>query len=94
MNIYEATFIFYTDEEKVKNGKELVKKELSQQGAKILKEDDLGERELAYLVKKESRGHYHYFELELEPSAVEVLDKTFKLSSDILKYLFIRKDKK
>ena len=92
MNTYEATFIFYTDEERLKKGKELVKKEFTQQKAKFLKEDDLGERELAYLIKKESRGRYHYFEVELEPSSIEVLDKVFKLSTDILKYLFIRKN--
>ena len=94
MNDYEMTFVLYAEEERFKNGKEQVKKELEQVGAKIEKEEDLGDRSLAYPIKKEERGHYLYLETQISPEKVSDLDKNLKLASDVLKYLFIRKDNK
>lgn len=94
MNDYEMTFVLYAEEERFKNGKEQVKKELEQVGAKIEKEEDLGDRSLAYPIKKEERGHYLYFETQISPEKVSDLDKSLKLATDVLKYLFIRKDNK
>lgn len=91
MNKYEATFILYSEDERFKKGLESVKAELSKIGAKIQKEEDLGIRELAYLIKKESRGHYIYFELEADPAGVGSIDKNLNLNIDLLKYLFVRK---
>ncbi len=91
MNNYEATFIFFTEDERFKKGLEAVKAELSKINAVIKKEDDLGIRELAYIIKKEARAHYIYFELEANPAALEATYKNFNLNVDILKYLFIKK---
>ena len=91
MNKYEATFILYSEDERFKKGLDSVKAELSKIGAKIQKEEDLGIRELAYLIKKESRGHYFYFELGAEPAGVGSIDKNLNLNIDLLKYLFVRK---
>ena len=91
MNKYEATFIFYTEDERFKKGLDFVKAELAKINANIQKEDDLGIRELAYLIKKESRAHYIYFELEADPAALDGIYKNFNLNVDILKYLFIKK---
>ena len=92
MTTYEMTYIMYPEQERFQKGKELVSSELKSCGAKIVKEDDLGERELAYLVKNETKGHYYYMEAEMESEKIVDLEKTLKLSSEILKYLFIRKD--
>ena len=38
-------------------------------GCKVLKEEDMGDRLLAYEVKKSKRGFYVFYELEAEPGA-------------------------
>ena len=92
MNTYEITCIFPTREEEVASGRDAIKTELTKVQANVLKETDMGERVLAYPVKKQTRGHYILFEAEIDPSKIIELDKIFKLQSNILKYLFIKKE--
>jgi small subunit ribosomal protein S6 len=91
MRVYEAVLIFRTDSDLLAGGREFVKS-LFSGGCKVLKEEDMGDRLLAYQVKKSKRGFYVYYELEAEPETIHTLDKALKLRSEILKYLFIRKE--
>jgi small subunit ribosomal protein S6 len=50
----------------------------------------MGDRELAYIVKKEERGHYHLLNFQAEPSAIIKLDADLKLVKGILKYLIVK----
>lgn len=92
MRNYEIVFVFKDDEEAYKKGKELAKKELDRIEAVITKEDDMGSRELAYMVKKENRGHYHIYFIDADPEKVPSLERPFRMDSDILKFLIIRCD--
>jgi small subunit ribosomal protein S6 len=92
MRKYEVTFIFPPREEEFASGKEFVKQELTNSGSTITNEIDMGERDLAYPVKKQERGHYICYEIETAPEKIADLDKAFKLQSSILKYLFIKLD--
>ena len=60
MRKYEVTFIFRTEEDRMSAAKEAVKSILEKKSVKILKEEDLGERTLAYEIKKQSRGRYFF----------------------------------
>ena len=91
MRVYEAVFVFRPAEELYKQGVELIKNELNRVEAKIIKEDDIGARDLAYEVKKESRGHYHYFEAEIDPLKINDISKEIKLMDPVLKHLFVKK---
>ena len=90
MRKYEATFIFRTEEDAYARGKQLINKEFSGADVKVLKEDDWGIRQLAYPVMKESKGHYFYFDIEVAPDKILEMEKNIRLSSDVLKYLFVR----
>ena len=92
MRKYELVFVFKDDEEAYKQGKELVTAELTRIEAVISKEDDMGSRDLAYIVKKETRGHYYIYFIDADPEKVQSLDRSFRLSREILKYLVVRKD--
>ncbi|MBI9108385.1 MAG: 30S ribosomal protein S6 [Spirochaetales bacterium] len=92
MRNYEVVFIFRTEVDAYKSGLDKVKEELQKAGATIVKEDDLGDRELAYPIKKESRGHYHFFDLELKPDQIVQIEKNIKLISEVLKFLFVKKE--
>lgn len=92
MNAYEVTFLFPQNEESFKTGLQKVKDEFAKAGAAVTKEDDLGIKNLAYLVKKQTKAHYYYFEIETAPNTVLPMEKVFNISTDILKYLFVRKE--
>ena len=83
MRTYELTCIFRTDEDNLAKGKELVKAEFEKQSVKILKETDMGTRELAYVIKKETKGHYYFYEIKFNRIK---LSKWISISS--MKHLF------
>lgn len=92
MRTYELTCIFRTDEDNFTKGKELVKAEFEKHSAKILKETDMGTKELAYIMKKETKGHYYFYEIEVLSDKISVMDKHFQLETSFLKYLFVKKE--
>ncbi len=92
MRNYDAVFIFRTEADAYKGGLEKVKEEFSKVGAVITKEDDMGDRELAYLIKKESRGHYYLFDVQLAPDSIAKIDKAVKLFNEVLKFMFVKRD--
>ncbi len=90
MRNYEFTVICYADSEKLDAAKQLLEKLLGDAGAKITKLDDIGLRTLAYPIKKEEEGHYLYYELQMDPAQVAAVEAQLRLSTLILKYLFVR----
>ena len=68
----------------------MVKKLLGEDG-KVEKEDLWGSRDLAYPIKRQSKGFYAHFELEADPKNAKGLDKTLKLEEDVLRYLLTRR---
>ena len=90
---YEAVIIYRAESEKFGPAKEWVGSEFRNSEIKILKENDIGDRNLAYPIKKEERGHYIQYDLEAKPEILKKIDKDFKLKPDILKYIFFRKEK-
>ncbi len=90
MRQYELITIFPSEEELFRQGKEMVAAELKKFGAEITKEEDMGDRELAYLIRKRQRGHYFYFGMNFDPLSVINATKAFKLNPNLLKYLFVK----
>ena len=89
MRQYELTVILPLEEDLGKAGREQLLADLSAQGAEIEKTDEVGDRDLAYEIKKRRRGRYVLFTLKLDPTKVAVLDRIFKLNANLLKYLFV-----
>ncbi|MBN2627000.1 MAG: 30S ribosomal protein S6 [Spirochaetales bacterium] len=92
MRKYELMVVFRTKENKYVTGMEAVKKVLDKRSAKIESEEDRGDRELAYEVDNEQHGHYHLFNLDLDPEVIVKLEEDLKLTDEILKYIFVRKE--
>jgi small subunit ribosomal protein S6 len=89
MRQYELTVILPLEEDLSKAGREQLLADLNTHGAEIEKTDEVGDRDLAYEVKKRFRGRYVLFTLKLDPAKVAVLDRSFKLNANLLKYLFV-----
>jgi small subunit ribosomal protein S6 len=90
MRQYELMVIFPLEEDQYQAGREQLLADLNGNGAEIEKTDELGDRDLAYEIKKRRRGRYVLFTLKLDPATVAVLDRIFKLNLNLLKYLFVR----
>jgi small subunit ribosomal protein S6 len=90
MRRYELTVIFPLEEDQHKAGRELLLSDLAANGAEIEKTDEIGDRDLAYEIKKRKRGKYALFTLKADPAKITVLDRVFKLNANMLKYLFVR----
>ena len=91
---YEFTVIFDADEDKTKAGLELVKSTFERFSAEITKEEDLGVRTLAYIIKKQEKGHYVYFELQVDTATIAQMSSIFQLSTLVLKFLFVNPERK
>ncbi|MCF0238625.1 MAG: 30S ribosomal protein S6 [Sphaerochaetaceae bacterium] len=91
MRNYEFTVIFDGNEEQTAKGLEFVTKALANEGAQITKQEDMGDRMLAYMIKKQEKGHYYYFELQAEPQSINKMTAEFLLEGSILKHLFVAK---
>lgn len=90
MRQYELTVIFPLEDDQHKAGREQVLADLAAQNAEIVKTDENGDRDLAYPIKKRTRGKYVLFTLNLDPSKLVALDRAFHLNQNILKFLFVR----
>ena len=91
---YEFTVILDSDEERMKAGYELVKETFARFGADITKEEDLGVKTLAYVINKQEKGHYVYFELKADTSVIGQMNNIFQLSTLVLKFLFVNPERK
>lgn len=93
MTKYELVCLFKTKEDNYAKGLEAVKALLTEAGAEFLKEEDMGDRAVAYPIKKEDRAHYYFFNIKLDGSKIISLDEQFKLREELLKYLFVKSKK-
>ncbi|MDR2596355.1 MAG: 30S ribosomal protein S6, partial [Treponema sp.] len=66
--------------------------DLAANGVEIEKTDEIGERDLAYEIKKRKKGRYVLFVIKSDPAKIAVLDRILKLNANLLKYLFVRID--
>jgi len=58
----------------------------------VQKVDPWGKRRLAYPIKKYREGFYVLVQIDMPTSAVRPLERTIKLTEDIIRYLIVRKN--
>lgn len=58
--------------------------------AKVAKEDDWGQKPLAYEIKHQSAGHYYFMQLETEEGIPADLEQKIQRSDDVLRHLLLR----
>jgi small subunit ribosomal protein S6 len=89
MRQYELMVIFPLEEDQHKAGREQLLSDLGNNGAEIEKTDEIGDRDLAYEIKKRRRGKYVLFTIKADPAKIVNMDRIFKLNANLLKYLFV-----
>ena len=93
---YETIFILRPtlNDQEISESIDSYRSLLQREGAEMLAEEDMGKKKLAYLIRNFQNGHYALFRYESESNAVQELERTFKISEDILRFLTIRLDPK
>jgi len=95
MRKYEIMFIVKPDLEEgtIKEVFESMKGVLESKKAKILDTKDMGQRELAYEIKKYKNGYYFYFLIEEENAeAINEFDRLALINENIIRHLIVRID--
>ena len=92
MNHYETLFIFGADvgEAQRKEGIERMKRVVEGMGGSNFAVEEWGLRDLAYLIRKQSRGFYVRADYRCRPEVVKELERTMKLADDILRFVSVR----
>ena len=90
MKKYEIMFIVRPtlDEAQIKKAAEGIKAVLEKNGAKVVDEKDMGQKDLAYEINKFNKGYYFLFVIEAKDSkAVNAFNHTANVSEDIIRSL-------
>jgi len=78
------------DEEGLNALTERIQQVITSNGGEIVKVEQMGRRRLAYPIKKQREGYYILIHAKLSVTAIAELDRTCKLSDDILRYLLLQ----
>ncbi|MEG1494803.1 MAG: 30S ribosomal protein S6 [Bacilli bacterium] len=96
MKKYEIMFIVRPDLENEANKAvaDTMKTVLTDKGATILEAKEMGQRELAYEIKKYKTGYYYLYVIESKDAeAISEFDRLSLISEDILRHLIIKVEK-
>ena len=93
MNKYETVMILDCNisEEDRKNAIEKIKNYIEKNG-EIRKTEDMGKRKLAYEVKKNKEGYYYIIEFTTNPENIAELERIYRITDEILKFIVVRQD--
>ena len=94
MNKYEIMFIVKAtiEGDKIKAASETMKKVISDNKSKVIEFKELGEKKLAYPIKKEINGYYFLMQVEANKEAISEFDRKALLDESILRHLIIKLD--
>ena len=95
MKNYEIMFIVKTTigEDEVKATSKKFQDVLTNDGAKIVDFNEMGQKELAYEIKDCKTGFYYVITCEASDKAIKEFDRLAAIDSNVLRHLIINKEK-
>ena len=94
MNKYEMMFIVKAtmESDQVKKTAENMKKVVTDCGGKVVEFKELGEKKLAYPIKKEISGYYYVMTLEATKEAESELSRKAGIDENVIRHLIVKLD--
>ncbi len=93
MNKYESIIIISqnVEEEGIKS---LISKftDLINTEGKVSEVVEMGKRKLAYEIKKNKEAFYVLFNFEAKPELITELERNYRITDEIIKFIVVRKD--
>jgi len=95
MNKYESIFVISAllEDEKIQEIVQTVKN-LVESSAQLEKVDEWGKKRLAYEVDNQKEGYYVLLHFSAEPEFPAELERIYKITEGILKYLIVKRQEK
>ena len=92
MNKYEIMFVVRPDmeEAEIRKAAESMKKVLTDAKAKILEEKAMGQKELAYEVRKFNTGYYYLYVVEADAAAEEEFKRVARINESIIRHIVVK----
>lgn len=93
MNKYETVFIINPNVEET-GVKSLIEKfsSLINNDGKVEKVEELGMKKLAYEIKKHKEGYYVVITFEANPQLISELERIYRITDEVIKFIVIKKD--
>ena len=93
MIVYETTFVVdgKTPEAEVEKLTAKYTQIITDAKGEIVKIEKLGKRELAYMIGASKDGYYVYIEAKMDGSIVKEIERNYRISDLVLRYLTIKK---
>lgn len=93
---YELGFILNPEvnEEQTRAILERIEQIVSNYGGQIMRVNQWGRRRLAYPIERNRDGFYVFIDMVLTPETVSELDRTLKVSEEVIRHLIKRRDPK
>ncbi len=93
MNKYESVFIINPNIEEA-GIKELIEKfsNIINNDGKVLEVQEMGKRKLAYDIQKNSEGYYVALNFEANPELIKELERNYRITDNVMKFITVRKD--
>lgn len=94
MTNYEIMFIVKTtiESDKLKKTIDAMKKIITDGKGKIVETKEMGERKLAYPIKKELNGYYYVLKIQASSDVISEFDRRALLDEAVLRHLIIKLD--
>ena len=93
MSKYESIIIINPsqDEQGIKN---LIKKftDVINKNGNVESVEEMGKRRLAYEIQKQKEGYYVLFNFDAEPSSIAELERNYKITDEIMKFIVVKKE--
>lgn len=95
MNKYESIFVISSllEEEKIQEIITRVKT-LIESSAQLEKIEEWGKKRLAYEIDDQKEGYYTLVHFTAEPTFPNELERIYKITEGVMKYLIVRRDEK
>jgi len=92
MNKYESVIIVNPEVEEA--GLKALEEKftgLINKNGKVESVENIGKKKLAYEIKKFKEGTYMVFNFEADPNSIDELERVYRITDDIIKFIVIKK---
>ncbi|MGH7157788.1 MAG: 30S ribosomal protein S6 [Candidatus Saccharimonadales bacterium] len=95
MNQYEIAVLYHPDLEiDLDKAETKVKKIVTDNGGKVVSEDNWGKRKLAYQINKHEYAVYVFYTVDMPGEGVRKLESTLNITDEVIRFLITRPDLK
>jgi small subunit ribosomal protein S6 len=95
MNQYEIAVLYHPDLEiDLEKATGKVEKIFTDNGGKVVNQDNWGKRKLAYPIKKNEHAVYVFYTVEFPAQSVRKVEATLNITDEVIRFLITRPDLK